>query len=256
MVPVRASVPDLITPQPLGFALPGVYHDDPVIQAFLSAFDEVLAPIFSTLDNLDSYFDPQLTPPDFLEWLGGWVGMALDENWPLERRRSLVQNAVELYRWRGTVRGLAAHVALHTGVEPEIEESGGLTWSSRPGQKVPGTAESFVRVRVRVPDPLAINAERLSVMIGNSLPADIIHELILEQAVDPAETIVEQTVVPDEPALEEAVEPPPVEEAVEPPPAEQAKAVPPAGEQPDETTADEAGDAAGDGAGDGAGDEG
>src|SRR5436853_5114389 len=136
---MRAHVPDLISPHPLGLALPAIYHEDPVVQSFLTAFDEVMAPILCTLDNFDAYLDPRLTPPDFLEWLGGWVGMALDEHWPLERRRALVQAAVELYRWRGTVRGLAAQVALHTGVEPEIEESGGLVWSSRPGQAVPGT---------------------------------------------------------------------------------------------------------------------
>lgn len=183
---MRASVPELISPHPLGLALPAIYHEDPVIQSFLTAFDDVLAPVFCTLDNLDSYLDPALTPPDFLEWLGGWVGMALDEHWPLERRRALVQAAVELYRWRGTVRGLAAQVALHTGSEPEIEESGGLIWSSRPGQAVPGTADAFVRIRVRVPDPSAINADRLSTMIGAALPADVIHELVVEQAVDEA----------------------------------------------------------------------
>ncbi len=183
---MRAHVPDLISPHPLGIAMPAVYHEDRLLQSFLTGFDEVLAPIFSTLDCQDAYFDARLTPPDFLEWLGGWVGMTLDEHWPLDRRRALVQRAVELYRWRGTVRGLAAHVALHTGTEPEIEESGGLVWSSRPGGPVPGTADAFVRVRVRVPDPSAINAERLSNMIGAALPADVIHELVIEQVVDEA----------------------------------------------------------------------
>jgi len=250
---VRAAVSDLISPHPLGFALPGIYHDDPVIQAFLSAFDEVLAPIFCTLDNLDAYFDPRLTPPDFLEWLGGWVGMVLDEHWPLERRRALVQSAVELYRWRGTVRGLAAHVALHTGVEPEIEESGGLTWSSRPGQAVPGTADSFVRVRVRVPDPSAINAERLSTMIANSLPADIIHELIVEQAEEPAAVMTPDAVAealveppaPDEPAPDE---PAPFEAQAAAPPLEQPAPpeAPAAEEPPVEEAEDHGGEQAGD----------
>lgn len=253
---MRAAVPGLISPHPLGFALPGVYHDDPVIQSFLSAFDEVLAPIFSTLDNLDAYFDPRLTPPDFLEWLGGWVGMVLDEHWPLERRRKLVQAAVELYRWRGTVRGLAAHVALHTGVEPDIEESGGLVWSSRPGQAVPGTADSFVRVRVRVPDPSAINAERLSAMIGASLPADIIHELIVEQAIEPvdeldgepvdaaaAEMVEVVTPVTAEPDV--AVEPPPMQPEA-PAPEADAAPVEPAAESPVEPGEEQGGEQAGD----------
>jgi phage tail-like protein len=174
---VRALVPNLENPHPLGFALPAVYHEDPLVQRFLSAFDEVMAPIFCTLDNVESYFDPQLTPPDFLNWLAHWVGLSLDEHWPLERRRSYVADAVTLYRLRGTVRGLAAQVQLHTGAEPEIEESGAIAWSSTPGGPMPGAAAPHVLVRVRVPDPATVNVDRLVAMIRAAIPADVVHEL-------------------------------------------------------------------------------
>ena len=67
------------------------------------ALDEVYAPIWSTLDNFESYLDPWLTPDDFLTWLAGWVVIALDESWDEERRRAIVARAVELYRMRGFI---------------------------------------------------------------------------------------------------------------------------------------------------------
>lgn len=174
---MRAAVPGLPTPYPLGLALPAVYHEDELAQRFLSALDDVLAPVFCTLDNLESYFDPSLTPPDFLSWLAGWLAIVLDENWAMEKRRALLRQTAHVYRWRGTVRGLAEEVALHTGVEPEIEESGGIVWSSRPGGPIPGTSDAHVRLRLRLPAQNDVNIDRLRAMIEASIPADVTYDL-------------------------------------------------------------------------------
>ena len=174
---MRAHVPGLETAHPLGFALPAVYQDDSLIQRFLSAFDEVIAPVLCTLDNIDTYFDAGLTPPDFLSWLAEWLGVDLDENWSLERRRVLVASIAELYRWRGTIVGLAAEIALHTGSDPEITESGAISWSATPGERIPGDAEQHVTIRVRVPDPASINLGRLHATVAASIPADATYEL-------------------------------------------------------------------------------
>ena len=66
----RGLVRMLISPHPLADALPALFQEDGFTQRFMSAFDAALAPVFATLDNLPTYFDPWLTPPDFLEWLG------------------------------------------------------------------------------------------------------------------------------------------------------------------------------------------
>jgi hypothetical protein len=50
------------------------------------------------------------------------VALSLDPNWPLERRRQLLRSAAELYRWRGTKRGLAEYLRIYTGSVPEISE--------------------------------------------------------------------------------------------------------------------------------------
>jgi phage tail-like protein len=172
--PSRGFVPGLLSPHPFGPALPAVFQEDDFAQRFVSAFDEVLAPIFCTLDNQDAYIDPYLTPEDFLEWMSTWVGIELDETWPLERRRELVAKGVELYRWRGTIKGLADTVAVYAVEAPEIIESGGMVSSTSPGTKFPGHAKSEVTVRLRVKDPDAIDRKRLERLVAAATPAHIV----------------------------------------------------------------------------------
>jgi phage tail-like protein len=102
--------------------LPAVYREDPLMRQFLLIFEDILDPLENTVDNLALYFDPLLVPESLLPWLGAWVDLALDPGWPLERRRMLVKNAAELYRWRGTRRGLAEYLKIYSGVEPQIIE--------------------------------------------------------------------------------------------------------------------------------------
>ncbi|GAG41139.1 unnamed protein product, partial [marine sediment metagenome] len=68
------------------------------------------------------YFDPLMTPEPLLPWLASWLDLTLDQTWPIERRRELVKSAAELYRWRGTKRGLTEYLRIYTGSVPEISE--------------------------------------------------------------------------------------------------------------------------------------
>ena len=86
------------------------------------ALSSILGPVDRTVENMHHYFDPFVTPPEAVDWLGAWVGLALDERWPEDRRRELISEAVNLYQWRGTKRGLSEFLRLYTGVEPEIIE--------------------------------------------------------------------------------------------------------------------------------------
>ena len=102
--------------------LPAIYRDDDFMGRFLLIFESVLGPIESTVGNLPLYFDPRLAPEAVLPWLASWVGIALDPALPVARRRELVARAAELYRWRGTRRGLSEYLRICTGVVPEISE--------------------------------------------------------------------------------------------------------------------------------------
>lgn len=172
---MRGLIDGLDSPHPIGARLPGLYADDDFIQRFVSAFDALLAPIFATLDCLPAYFDPQLAPEDFLDWLADWVGLVVDESWTIERRREVVSHAVELHGARGTRRGLAKHVRLVTGGQVDITESGDCAWSQRPQTPLPGSDRPALHIRVRVPDPSTVDVRRLDALIAETKPAHLPH---------------------------------------------------------------------------------
>jgi phage tail-like protein len=171
---MRAAVAGLASPHPLGPQLPGIYQDDDFGQRWLAGCDDVLAPVLCTLDNIDAYFDAGLAPPDFVAWLAGWVGLAVEDSWTEEALRRVVRQATELYRWRGTVRGLAAMVAAYSGAEPEIVESGGSAFSLVPGGRAPGDGTHSVVVRLRGG---SIDSRRVGRLIAGAKPAHVVHRV-------------------------------------------------------------------------------
>jgi phage tail-like protein len=102
--------------------LPALYRDDEFMGRFLLIFENIMKPLENTIGNLDLYFDPLLTPEPLLPWLSSWLDLAFDPTLPIERHRELVKNCVELYRWRGTKRGLSEYLRIYTGTAPEISE--------------------------------------------------------------------------------------------------------------------------------------
>ncbi|MEU6996480.1 phage tail protein [Streptomyces sp. NPDC046465] len=169
----RQSVPDLGSAHPIGEQLPAVFADDDFVLRFVSGLDVVLAPVFTVLDCLDAYFTPSLAPEDFVDWLADWVGTELDGTEALPLRRHAVASAVNLHRVRGTRRGLSAAVELAFGVRPEITESGGATWSSRPLGAFPGTPRPGLHVALRVRDPASVDPHRLRSVVAAARPAHL-----------------------------------------------------------------------------------
>ena len=102
--------------------LPALYRDDDLMGRFLLIFESIMKPLENTIDNLNLYFDPLMVPEPLLQWLASWFDLALDPSWPLHRRRELVKSGAELYRWRGTRRGLSEYLRIYTGAVPEISE--------------------------------------------------------------------------------------------------------------------------------------
>jgi len=170
---------DLASPHPLAGLLPGLFQDDDLVLRFTDALDTVLAPVLGVLDSGDAYVDPRLAPLDFVTWLAQWVGAELDASWPEDRQRALVARAAELYAWRGTVRGLSTLVEITTGVVPEIEETGGVTWtgSAPPAGQLPGSAAAAIVVRVRVPRGETVDPARLDRMVAAAKPAHVSHRV-------------------------------------------------------------------------------
>jgi phage tail-like protein len=88
-------------------------------------FEHMFGSIETKLDDGWRFYDPHVAPPGFLDWLAQWTAFAVDLDWPEEQKRALVKRAVDLYRIRGTKRGLALFLKLFSGHEPDIAEN---TW--------------------------------------------------------------------------------------------------------------------------------
>jgi phage tail-like protein len=86
-------------------------------------FEHMFGSVDEVLDRGHSYYDPLECPPEFLPWLASWTAMVLDVGWPIEKKRALLKRSVDLYRIRGTTRGLALFLKLFIGHEPIIEEN-------------------------------------------------------------------------------------------------------------------------------------
>ncbi|MER7055501.1 MULTISPECIES: phage tail protein [unclassified Streptomyces] len=151
--------------------LPAVFADDDLAQRFVGGLDDVIAPILIVLDCLDTYFDPALTPVDFAQWLGAWVGAETDGTEPEDRLRAAVAAAARLHRVRGTRRGLSEAVRLAFGAEPDITESGGADWNARPLGRFPGTPRPHLHVALRLPDPTPADIHRLDTLVAAARPA-------------------------------------------------------------------------------------
>jgi phage tail-like protein len=177
---MRGMVTGLASAVPIVELLPAVYQEDPFTNRFVAGFDDVMSPILSTLDCLVDYFDPLLAPEDFLEWLAGWVGIELEEGWPLERRRAVVATAVEMYRLRGTVAGLRANLQVLTGGQVEIADSGGVAWSRKPDAPMPGEPSPRLAVRLRVADPAAVPMDLVDTAVAAAKPAHVVHRVEVE----------------------------------------------------------------------------
>ena len=88
-------------------------------------FEHMFDSVEVNLNDGWRFYDPHVTPIEFLTWLSGWTAFSLDLDWPESQKRALIKRAVDLYRIRGTKRGLALFLRLFTGHEPDIEEN---TW--------------------------------------------------------------------------------------------------------------------------------
>ncbi|HEX4061760.1 MAG TPA: phage tail protein [Streptosporangiaceae bacterium] len=174
---MRGGVEGLGTPYPLHTLMPALYQEDSFTLRLTLAVDQVLSPVISTIDCLEAYVDPMLAPDDFLQWLSSWFGERLDQEWPAARRRRFVAECVELFRTRGTVAGLRRQLELGTGGRVEIAESGGVSWSAKPGGELPGEDVPRLAVRITVEDASAVDEKAIAALIRAAKPAHVVHRL-------------------------------------------------------------------------------
>ena len=108
--------------------LPAIYRRSDavgrnIVRDICFLFEHMFGSIEDLLAVGDTFYDPHTCPPEFLGWLAQWTAFLIDHDWPEDKQRALVKRAVDLYRIRGTKRGLALFLQLFSGYEPEITEN-------------------------------------------------------------------------------------------------------------------------------------
>jgi len=85
------------------------------LERFLGNFESFLTPLEDKVASSYLVTDSRTTPAESLDWLGSWIGVSFDPSYPDARRRNLLQSAPELFRRRGTLKGLSKALDIATG---------------------------------------------------------------------------------------------------------------------------------------------
>jgi phage tail-like protein len=174
---MRATVEDLCSPLPLIDTMPLVYRGDFFAERLCAAFDELLAPIFATLDCFAAYLDPKTAPSDMLDWLAGWIGLVMSGHEQPPRKRELSAAGAALLPLRGTARSVHEAVVAAFNRETEVIESGSATWSTTPDSKPAGQPLPSLIVRVTVDSDDDIDQRSLDALVDLVKPAHIPHRV-------------------------------------------------------------------------------
>jgi phage tail-like protein len=167
--------------------LPAIFQDDRkdgqpnFLGRFLLAFEDILLGLGETppletedpkqpgieeiLASVEQYFEPgatledhKRTPKDFLPWLARWVAVTLRDDLDDKRKRELISKAAQLYRLRGTKRGVEEFLNFHTqeaALVDELNTPFQLGAHSRVGKDtiLDGGAPFFFIVTIPLPAP-------------------------------------------------------------------------------------------------------
>jgi phage tail-like protein len=174
--------------------LPGLFsegEESSFLARYLLIFETIFESVDLTISHLAAYFASDTAPEEFLSWLASWVGLVIDDGWPVERRRAVLANAMELHCWRGTIRGLTDHLMLYTGIKPEIIEGGSgfkLGRRSRLGHQLmlgSGDRSNHFSVIFRVDDVSVFDRNRVSSVIEAQRPAHCTYALFVMSKDEP-----------------------------------------------------------------------
>ncbi len=150
--------------------LPRPLSDDHFTRSFVAIFEQVAGSVRSRVTGFQDYLDPDLAPPEFVRWLGSWLGVVVESSLPEDHQRSLVVAAGQLLPYRGTRRGLKGLLEAFTRGTAEIDDGGGVF---REGEATPGRHH----VDVSLSTAGALNEEHLLELVRQELPASASFEL-------------------------------------------------------------------------------
>jgi phage tail-like protein len=173
--------------------LPRAFSRDPEVADFLrrylAIFEGVLGDLEARAAERHRLLDPWSAPEDALPWLASFLGLVLDERWR-EASRALIDEAIWLFRFRGTVPGLTRFLELYLGRPVNILEhfrlrgtGGALLGGEAPvfssavvggGFRVGGAVgeRTATPLSGSVDDAFATHAHRFTVIVQAALTAE------------------------------------------------------------------------------------
>ncbi len=177
--------------------LPGLYGEVDFVSRFLKIFEEAFEPAVQAMDGMWAYLDPLTAPKALLPFLSYWVAWPMDPRWSTQKQRRLIRQALEIYRWRGTRRGLRLYLHLYTdlpldenipqeadkhiGID-EVFGDGFVLSTTRLGQdSIIGGGRPYHFIVTLRPDPgVQIDEQLVRYIIDQEKPAFCTYELYIE----------------------------------------------------------------------------
>lgn len=177
--------------------LPHIYREQDFVNRFIVMLEQAFDPIVISFKSMWANLDPLTCPQALLPFLAHWVAWPLEADWNLKQQRRLIRHAVELYRWRGTRKGLRLYLHLYTGLplDDDIPQeankhisiiepfsSGWVLGTSRLGvDTVLGGGKPYhFLVRLRCEGDRSIDEQLVRRIIESEKPAFCTYELIIE----------------------------------------------------------------------------
>lgn len=177
--------------------LPDIYRRIDIVGRFLKIFETTFEPTVDILDHLWAYLDPLTAPQSMLPFLAHWVGWDFQGPLSLEQQRTLIRYAMEIYRWRGTRRGLRFYLHLASGLPlddhlpNEAQKSIGIHETFSDGYVLGqthmgrstilgGHRPCHFSVRLRPPPDYPLDEALLRTIIEQEKPAFCSYELLIE----------------------------------------------------------------------------
>ena len=188
--------------------LPDLYREVDLIGRLLKIFELGFEPTVQTLDNLWAYLNPSTAPKSMLPFLAYWLGWPTDVPWDVATQRKLIRRAMELYRWRGTRRGLRLYLYLYTSLSldrpdtpeeqrqiciQEVFDRGFVFGRTRLGSEaiLGGSRPYHFIVRLRSRHPESLDRRLIHTIIKQEKPAFCSYDLHIESLNNPVPATLE-----------------------------------------------------------------
>ncbi len=169
--------------------LPALYREVDFIGRFLKIFEQAFEPAVQSLDVLWAYLDPLTAPQAMLPFLAHWVAWPMNPRWSIQKQRRLIRQAMEIYRWRGTRRGLRLYLHLYTDLPLD--------------ENIPQEAEKHIGIEEVFGDGFVLSTTRMGEdsIIGGGRPFHFIVTLRPDSGVQIDESLVRYIIDQEKPAF-------------------------------------------------------